>query len=417
MNEIRDILIGFDFGREVSQISYYDRKASEALSVSVKVGSSIYEFPSCICRRTDREEWCFGSEAQYFARERRAILVDNIYECCEKEKKVLVAGTEYSPGQLTAHFLGKALETLGSVDFVGHVKCLVITVERLTETMVRNLQEACRQLGLSEEQYLLQDYSESFFYYTLSQRPEFWSRNVAWYDFQGDEVCFRKMNAGFSARPILVALSAPQTEKLSEDENIRDLEFYKFIIQTTGEDIYSSIFITGKGFSQKWAVKSVPLLCTKKRRVFVGTNMFARGACYTAKEKKEDRKLKAYLYASDALVTVNIGMDMMVMGSPAYHSILSAGKNWYESQAQCELILDDRTKLVFVLSKMQTGEKKKISMDLEGLPARPNKTTRLRLKLVWKSVKDCLVTVEDLGFGDLFPSSGKIWKEIIRWEE
>ena len=40
MNEIRDILIGIDFGRKESQISYYDRKAGEPLSVSMKVGTS-----------------------------------------------------------------------------------------------------------------------------------------------------------------------------------------------------------------------------------------------------------------------------------------------------------------------------------------------------------------------------------------
>ena len=33
MNEIRDILIGVDFGREVSQICYYDRKRQEPAEV------------------------------------------------------------------------------------------------------------------------------------------------------------------------------------------------------------------------------------------------------------------------------------------------------------------------------------------------------------------------------------------------
>ena len=37
MNEIRDLLIGIDIGKEYTQICYYDRKAEEARSLSMKV--------------------------------------------------------------------------------------------------------------------------------------------------------------------------------------------------------------------------------------------------------------------------------------------------------------------------------------------------------------------------------------------
>ena len=34
MNEIRDLIVGIDFGKEYSQICYYDRKGDEARSLS-----------------------------------------------------------------------------------------------------------------------------------------------------------------------------------------------------------------------------------------------------------------------------------------------------------------------------------------------------------------------------------------------
>ena len=43
MNETRDLIIGIDFGKEYSQICYYDRKAEEPRSLPVKVGSSQFE--------------------------------------------------------------------------------------------------------------------------------------------------------------------------------------------------------------------------------------------------------------------------------------------------------------------------------------------------------------------------------------
>ena len=42
MNEIRDLIIGIDIGKEYTQICYYDRKAEEARSLSMKVGASQY---------------------------------------------------------------------------------------------------------------------------------------------------------------------------------------------------------------------------------------------------------------------------------------------------------------------------------------------------------------------------------------
>ena len=41
-------------------------------------------------------------------------------------------------------------------------------------------------------------------------------------------------------------------------------------------------------------------------------------------------------------------------------------------------------------------------MLLTGLPKRPNKTTRLLLKLQYISRKECRITVKDLGFGEMF---------------
>lgn len=92
MNEIRDLIVGIDFGKEYSQICYYDRKADEPRSLSMKVGSSQFEAPTCICRRVEHEDYCVGLEAEYFAREKGGVMVDRLYEICEKDAPVQVAG-------------------------------------------------------------------------------------------------------------------------------------------------------------------------------------------------------------------------------------------------------------------------------------------------------------------------------------
>lgn len=415
MNEIRDLIIGIDFGRESSQICYYDRKAGEPRSFSMKVGAAQYEAPTCLCRRVEQEDYCVGLEAEYFAREKGGILIDGLYERCRKEDAVLVAGETREPCELLAFFLKGMLKFLGVMEVLKNIKCLVITSPELGEIQVRNYQKACEILGIPQEKYILMDHGESFFYYVMTQKLEMWNRGVAWYAFTPEEVTYRRMAMNFGTRPALIRLGDPVTAKLPEGEE-RDQEFLKFIQETIGSELLSSIQITGRGFDQEWAAESVKQLCCQKRKVFYGNNLFAKGACAAGIEKTENKALKGYQYLSDSLVLTDIGMDMRVMGSPAYYPLIESGKNWYECKAYCEFILDDVKELVFTVNRpLEGGEKKRIAMALPGLPVRPNKTTRLSLSIAFVSPEECRIEVKDLGFGDMFPASGKTWKESVKW--
>ncbi len=429
MNEIRDLIIGIDFGKTYSQICYYDRKAEEPRSVSMKVGAEEYEAPTCICKRGEQQDYTVGLEAVYFAREKGGILVDNLYELCKKEENVQVGEEQLPPWKLLAVFLEGMLKFLGVADIVKNTKCLVLTSIQLEDNQVKNMEKACESIGFGKNQYLFMDHGESFYYYSLTQKRETWNRSIGWYSFENDQVTFRQLSMDGGMRPVLVKLEEPKTAKLpalAQGEEISEADFEKsaqakdealsrFVKETLGGGLYSSIQITGYGFDPKWAKKSVGSLCMQRRKVYYGNNLFAKGACAAGKERYEDRNLKGYRYMSPALVLKDIGMEMRVMGAPAYYPFIEAGKNWYECKAGCELILDDVKELVFIVGTFGEKKKKKVVMGLPGLPERPNKTTRLSLSLAYVSQKDCQIVVEDLGFGDMYPSSGKIWKELVQW--
>ncbi|MDO4339123.1 MAG: DUF5716 family protein [Eubacteriales bacterium] len=415
MNEIRDLMIGIDFGKDYSQICYYDRKAEEPRSVTMKVGSAQYEAPTCLCRREGQDDYCVGLEAEYFAQQMGGVLVDGLYGISASKEPVQVAGEQKEPCELLAYFFKGLLKFLGITDIVKYTKCLVITVPELGGVQVENLQKACALMGFPKEKCMLQDYAESFYYYVLTQKRETWNRNVAWYAFTPDGVTFRKLTMNSGTRPVLVRLEPAVSSELSAEPMVRDEDFCRFIQKTLGTDLYSSIQMTGEGFDQEWAKHSVKLLCYQKRKVFFGNNLFAKGACAAGVERLENKKLKGYRYFSDSLVMSDVGMDMRVMGSPTYYPLIEAGNNWYECRAYCEFILDNTRELVFIISTFGEQEKKRMVMKLPGLPERPNKTTRLSLSLQYLSPKECSITVKDLGFGEMFPSSGKVWTESAQW--
>ena len=94
MNEIRDLIVGIDFGKEYSQICYYDRKGDEARSLSMKAGGNQYEAPCILCWRPEQKDYCVGLEADYFVREKGGVMIDDVYGICEKSDSVLVEGQE-----------------------------------------------------------------------------------------------------------------------------------------------------------------------------------------------------------------------------------------------------------------------------------------------------------------------------------
>ena len=221
MNETRDLIIGIDFGKKYSQICYYDRKAEEARSLPVKVGSSQYETPTCLCRREEQGDYCVGLEAEYFAREKGGILLENLYEISRSREKVLVSGEQKEPWELLAYFFHGMLKFLGVVEVVRNIRCFTVTTETLDDVQVDNLQKACRKLGLADDRFVLMDHEESFYYYVMTQKLETWNRSVGWYCFNGNEVTFRKMSMNSAVKPVLVTLAEPIKTKLREEPGER----------------------------------------------------------------------------------------------------------------------------------------------------------------------------------------------------
>lgn len=384
------------------------------MSLPMKVGTGQYTFPNCLSKKPGEEEWHFGLEVEYFVSQQEEIYLDNLYEICSRKRTVTVDGEERKAGELLGIFIGNALRILGVPDPVKSISGLMITTPRLTREMVENVRDACWHMGFSRNRCFLQNYEESFYYHTLYQKAEMWSRNVGLFTFDGNEVEYSTLEMDRKTKPVQVSVRKGRKVSLHTDPVERDFDFYQLVQDSLGNDVFSSIFLVGDGFDKEWAVRSVPLLCRHQRHVFYGNNLFAKGACYGAKEKVEERNLKGYLYTGSDLVRINVGMEMTVFGTPAYHSLISAGVNWYEAVGECEILLDDTRELTFVVTDMENTRKDRYNMSLPNLPQRPPKATRLHLHLEFESADQCRIDVTDMGFGEMYPSSGLVWHEIMK---
>lgn len=411
MNEVRNIIVGIEMGKQISQICYYDRRENQPVSLNL-TGQSGGTFPTYLSKKVGADEYHFGVEAEYFGLHKNEILID-LYEVCHSRDDVAIDEALVSPAVLLNQFIAGALKMLGVGDLKKSIRVVMITVPRISKALVENVREASKLLGFNSDQLLLQDYNESFYYHTMCQKIELSSRKVALFAIEKDTASFGELNIKRETKPALVTVKRGEWTNLNEDVARRDEEFYDFAKKCFGEEVYSSVFIIGNGFDKSWATKSIPLLCRNQRPVFYGNNLYCKGACYAAKDKIEDKALKEYLFVGPDLVKVNIGMDMMKSGISTYYPLIEAGVNWYEAYSEVEVLLDDVNEVVFTIQRMERGEKSRCVMELSNLPKRPPKATRLGIKMEFEAATRCNITVMDLGLGELYPASGLTWQEMM----
>lgn len=423
MNEVHNILMGFELNREGSQLCYYDRKALEPVSIPARVGTNVFIFPTLLCKMPGKDEWHFGIEADYFSREKGGILIPDLMDRLEKEENSDIDGCVMTPGELLAVYMDKALGLTGVPDLTAHLSFLTLTTEKLSRTFVENVREAFRILGIPRENYGIQDRMESAYYAVFSQKKEICARKAALFHFKqsgNPQNLFSDLKVSYSAceairttRPNLVRTEKAEAVSLPENKKERDEALASYAEKNMKNQLFSAVFLTGEGFDQSWARKSIAYLCRGNRHVFSGQNLYVRGACYASYEKKEGHQLRGFLYLGDDLVRTNVGIEMLVRGNPSYYPLVAAGTNWFDAEKNCQVILDDRDFLAFSIQSMDGRVRKICRMELPGLPKRPNRTTRLLISASCPSPKVCHIRVKDLGFGEFFESSGLSWEDTL----
>ena len=190
-----------------------------------------------------------------------------------------------------------------------------------------------------------------------------------------------------------------------------DEQFKRFIQSVFEKRMISSVFLTGEGFENDWYSNSRRVLCYG-RRAFSGNNLFSRGACYTG-ISRNDLYYSGPVYLDETKMTEQISLKMRVRGEEIWCPLVSWGMHWYESDRQIEVLLEDSRKIEIKVDSLVTGKAVIEKVDLSEFPERKNYAVRARISIWFVSDRKCLITFEDMGFGEFFPSTGVKVEKMI----
>lgn len=292
--------------------------------------------------------------------------------------------------------LWKMLSPYGSRESLEY---LVFCLEDNSEKMRQMLLEIVQIYNISMDKVRFLDKFECFCAYVLHQSAELFTHNALVIENRGGEKEKYLLHKRTRTMPVV-------TEVRDVSEKSLDGVFTDHAI--------SSVFLVGDDFEEDWMRQNLKLL-KSGRRVFLGKNLYVKGACYRGMELKEGNE--PYLYLGAEKVCCNIALKAAVNGKEEYTSIVEGGKNWYESNVSLEVFLLDKPELEFALIPINGKEKKTALIHLKDLPVRPKKTTRLRIELEFVDASHVKLLVKDMGFGELFPQSDMIYEGELQWEQ
>lgn len=420
-----EYVIGFDLNDLVSQISFTQINTGFLKSVNSDNNDERLGIPTVLCKRNGVNQWYFGKEAETLAKRGDGTLVGKLISFAKAGARLEIEGEAYDPVDLLILFVKRSLNILTSYINPNDVLKLVFTVEILDDKMIDILEKIVATVSIPRDRIVFQTYDESVYYYTIHQPKDLWKNNVIIFDYSNEFLKSYEFHLNPMTTPVVgfvdfvkyTHFMLPKDMMEGEVSREKESRLDELFLQTVHDGFsgraIGTVYLIGDGFDGDWFDKSKNYLCMG-RKVYKGTNLYSKGACYCAEDKVTASELnKTHLFLGPDKLKGNTGLNMRVGGKDQYVVLVDAGETWYESDTTMEFILEDAKSVDIIVTPLDGAKRRIEEISLAGLPERPKRATRLRLEATFSSDTEMHVKVTDLGLGEFYLPSGKVFEKDI----
>lgn len=418
MDNLRKLIVGYDLCDDYSQISCYSYKTFEPIPISPIMDEENTLIPTTLSVKSDSRNWVYGKEAIDCARNGSGILVDKLLSKLKNHEEVDIFEQTYSAVSLLEKYFRKTLTLTKNHFPTETITRIVVTLHDMDAAVIEGVYEALYMLGIEKDRATVISHGSSFMYYALSQDRELWLNDVGLFDFNDNGLDFYRISMNRRSKPMIAGMekkSFSDTLNYSVLKNRKvDLSFTFDNIANTVlfKQIISTLYFTGRGFEGGWAEDVIKSLCGG-RRVFMGQNLFVKGACFAAKELVGDKNLDDIVILNNDMIVCSIAIKAYVDGIIKEALITEAAVPWYEVNKNVELILDEASDMELVFRNIMNKETIRERIPLIGLPDRPKRMTRLKINALCLDKSQVKLTITDMGFGDIYLATGKVAEYVL----
>lgn len=370
--------------------------------------------PTVICRKKTADEWCVGEEAYRYTLVGEGIIVDKLLSLAIKDGTATICSTRYTGADLLKRYLEKILDMIRAEYPDAPVAQVVISLKNMEIRLMDELMYCADYLKIPREHVHIASHTECFVYYVLSQRRDVWGGQVGMFSLSDEDLRYYELKAVRGPRQMTAwaeheeleegfSLNVPDT---GSGAKMADKILCACADRFLQKKLFSSIFLTGKGFARTdWAPEFMKHVCNR-RRVFVEPSLFARGAALKAEDYLREKTSYPFVCLCEGKLKSTVSLRVRKRDSEVMMALASAGDSWYEARSTLEVILEGENELELSIAPQDSKQKRLVKIPLEGFPKRPERTTRIRITTGFLDEKTMAVRVEDLGFGELFPKTG-----------
>lgn len=421
----QELIVGYDLCADYSQVSYYNQEKSEPDSVSL---DGRMQIPTVLCRLFADGSWLAGYKAEEAAGEGRGALIRGFTENIGNDPLVDVAGERMEKSELIYLFVSKCLDALENIVPGAAIGFLTLTMETINMASADALKSVGRRLGLSAERFAIQSHLLSYAYYALSQRRDLWTHDVGLFEYDRRGLRYHHLSVSWKHHPASVTSESTDLTGYLDGTELEqpvgpelDRRFVEAIKEVSARRTISTYYLVGAGFEDVnegsgWMNVSLQQLCAMRRHVFVGQNLYARGACYSSFYRAAGRR-PDFVAVNGELLTKEVYIRSIHRNTPRRVVLAAAGTPWYGADKESYVIINACEQLVLHVRDTVGNLEHTVALPLPDLPTRPPKTTKLKIQTTFESARICHVRVTDMGFGELFAATGKIWEMAFDIDE
>ncbi len=370
--------------------------------------------PTVICRKKTADEWCVGEEAYRYTLVGEGIIVDKLLSLAIKDGTATICSTRYTGADLLKRYLEKILDMIRAEYPDAPVAQVVISLKNMEIRLMDELMYCADYLKIPREHVHIASHTECFVYYVLSQRRDVWGGQVGMFSLSDEDLRYYELKAVRGPRQMTAWAEHEELEEgfslnvldTGSGAKMADKILCACADRFLQKKLFSSIFLTGKGFARTdWAPEFMKHVCNR-RRVFVEPSLFARGAALKAEDYLREKTSYPFVCLCEGKLKSTVSLRVRKRDSEVMMALASAGDSWYEARSTLEVILEGENELELSIAPQDSKQKRLVKIPLEGFPKRPERTTRIRITTGFLDEKTMAVRVEDLGFGELFPKTG-----------
>ena len=401
--------------------------SDEGTSVASDKNDEAVKFPTAVVKERDSDRWMIGEQAYEMMLDNRALKTDKLYTMIIKGNMATVGEIRYTAQELMKIFLKLVLDETTKFLGSGYPEYIVLSIPYIDDKIMEKFVQCFLQLGYEREKIHIISRCESFIFYVMSKKKDIWNNQVGMFYLADSNLHYFELRVQRSAKNTVVYSESKEMDERfnlgiinsTSGSRMADRILTSCAERMLGKKVFSTIFLSGKGFEKtEWAESFTKYICSR-RKVFADEDLFAKGSCIRGFDFASKKPIFNFKCICDGRLDTGINLNLIKKDNEYSYEIASAGDLWCGKSITLRLIADGNQDIEFILSPVDIYKNTRIiKVPLDFMPKRPSKTLRFELGISFKDSMTMILDMKDVGFGDIYKASPQsaVHREVNLWD-